>query len=350
MARKKSNAQINAEQNRKMLIKHYPDIGNSVKDWWFELFELENYNGQAGKKLHIERREQNELWLLVRDPAPGVYLVVAELRVSVEPVSLNLKCWIDVTHDDVYTKLSRAAPFSFQGRQWVKFPSEKAGDSWARDLESRGKQVRGVRFYCTLNELVQSPELLNSRVSEVTHDFLGYVLAVLADQPVLAEGLPKAWADSEESEPVVPSQDEIAWARFQAEAPTYRVALANARIGQGGYRQRMLQLWQGCCALTGLALPEALVASHARPWSKCENAYQCLDPYNGLLLAATFDRLFDQGLITFEQDGTLCVSPKLSAEQQQQLRLDAYPALRSALDVRHKPYLEYHRHKKFQIK
>jgi predicted restriction endonuclease len=41
-----------------------------------------------------------------------------------------------------------------------------------------------------------------------------------------------------------------------------------------------------------------LIASHIKPWAKCDGNEK-VDVYNGFLLSPNFDRLFDQGFITF---------------------------------------------------
>ena len=83
---------------------------------------------------------------------------------------------------------------------------------------------------------------------------------------------------------------------------TERGALVKARIGQGRFRAGIVEAWRvgEACALTGLAVPEMLVASHIKPWRECSNAER-LDPMNGLLLAAHVDKLFDRFLLSFDQ-------------------------------------------------
>lgn len=90
--------------------------------------------------------------------------------------------------------------------------------------------------------------------------------------------------------------------------PTERVALIQARRGQGTYRKQMLELWEGKCAVTGLTIQSALIASHAKPWVESTNEER-LNPCNGLPLMATLDRLFDEHLITFEPEtGKMLIS------------------------------------------
>ena len=46
--------------------------------------------------------------------------------------------------------------------------------------------------------------------------------------------------------------------------------------------------------MTGLALPQALRASHAKPWGGGDSDAERLDVLNGLVLAAQLDALFDR--------------------------------------------------------
>ncbi|WP_051953953.1 HNH endonuclease [Xenophilus azovorans] len=95
-------------------------------------------------------------------------------------------------------------------------------------------------------------------------------------------------------------------ARTAVEA-TQREALIQARIGQGRFRAEVVELWgKGeVCALTGIALPELLIASHIKPWRESSDLER-LDPANGLLLATHADKLFDRHLLSFDlQHGDL---------------------------------------------
>ena len=96
------------------------------------------------------------------------------------------------------------------------------------------------------------------------------------------------------------------------ERETEREALVKSRMGQGIFRSEAIALW-GCCAVTGCALSQILVASHIVPWKDATNQER-LDPFNGLLLTPNMDRLFDQFLIAFNDDGSILLSKSLSAE------------------------------------
>jgi hypothetical protein len=98
---------------------------------------------------------------------------------------------------------------------------------------------------------------------------------------------------------------------------TEKIALAKARRGQGQFRRRLIDHWKGC-AITGCKEQSLLVASHIKPWATSTNKER-LDPFNGLLLNPTWDRLFDQGLVSFEDDGSLMISPYLSQNDRDSL-------------------------------
>lgn len=84
------------------------------------------------------------------------------------------------------------------------------------------------------------------------------------------------------------------------------------RIGQGIFRESLLEYWQGRCPLTGIEEPELLRASHIVPWAKCADEER-LNVYNGLLLSALWDAAFDKGLVTFDMNGSPVFSNKLGA-------------------------------------
>lgn len=101
----------------------------------------------------------------------------------------------------------------------------------------------------------------------------------------------------------------------------------------------MFTLWSGRCSVTGCDIPAVLIASHAKPWAECSNAER-LDEYNGLLLAAQIDRLFDGGLISFSDKGCLLAKEALTDLQ---LALVGPSRVESRLRVVHEPSLTFWR-------
>lgn len=118
--------------------------------------------------------------------------------------------------------------------------------------------------------------------------------------------------------------------------------LVRQRVGQQTFRQAMLEYWGGACAVTGIALPDVLRASHAKPWADCASDAERLDVFNGFLLSANLDALFDRFLITFGDCGELRVSPVITTWERTRLGLDKPLELRWVAGE-HLPYLRFHR-------
>lgn len=104
-------------------------------------------------------------------------------------------------------------------------------------------------------------------------------------------------------------------------AETERQQTSKVRIGQGLFRIRIRLFGEKGCRVTGVTEPRLLVASHIKPWRVCTNAER-LDGANGLLLTPHVDRLFDRGLISFENDGGVKVSPKVTDQDLDRLGLN----------------------------
>lgn len=82
-----------------------------------------------------------------------------------------------------------------------------------------------------------------------------------------------------------------------------------SRIGQGKYRDELIKIWNGC-AISRFNDARFLIASHIKPWKKSTNEEK-IDKYNGLLLLPTFDKLFDLGFISFDDNGKIIISKYL---------------------------------------
>ena len=121
---------------------------------------------------------------------------------------------------------------------------------------------------------------------------------------------------------------------------TERQSIIKARIGQGIFRQQLLEMWEGC-AVTDVRLPNVLRASHIKPWRFSTNAER-LNPYNGLLLLPQYDQLFDKGLISFDDRGGIVTSPVLENIEPAKIGINPNDRLRS-LSTPHQGFLEYHR-------
>lgn len=118
--------------------------------------------------------------------------------------------------------------------------------------------------------------------------------------------------------------------------------LVRQRVGQDRFRAAMLDYWGSSCALTNVSIPAVLRASHAKPWADCASDGERLDVFNGFLLCAHLDALFDRFLISFDETGWMLVSPAISTKDGELLGL-AHPLQLRWLAPEHATYLQYHR-------
>lgn len=118
---------------------------------------------------------------------------------------------------------------------------------------------------------------------------------------------------------------------------TQKIALINARMGQGKFRREILRRWESC-ALFGVQDPIFLVASHIKPWAASTD-HERLDPFNGLLLSTHADRAFDTGRITFNEDGSILISKEFRDAK----LLGFHTDMGIPVESNYAPFLKYHR-------
>jgi hypothetical protein len=123
---------------------------------------------------------------------------------------------------------------------------------------------------------------------------------------------------------------------------TEKETLVRARRGQGRYRQNLL-LFEQECRISHVRNPEYLIASHIKPWRHSDNTER-LDGENGLLLNPNMDLLFDRGLISFEDNGDLLLSPVADHLDLPRMGIDLNRPLNvGTFTSGQKVYLNFHR-------
>jgi predicted restriction endonuclease len=93
------------------------------------------------------------------------------------------------------------------------------------------------------------------------------------------------------------------------EGETESLRLTKVRLAQQFFRKSVLASYEMRCCITQISIPTLLVASHILPWSRYPN--ERVNPQNGLCLNSLFDKAFDQGLITFDNELKLVLSEQL---------------------------------------
>jgi putative restriction endonuclease len=123
------------------------------------------------------------------------------------------------------------------------------------------------------------------------------------------------------------------------------------RIGQEKYRRAVIE-YMPQCPFSKITDERLLIASHIKPYSVCikeKREDQALDYLNGLALSPTYDRLFDQGYITFSDSGELICGTQLSSYTWDKLSIN--PTAKNRMRIfpeSREEYLEYHRKYVFQ--
>lgn len=167
----------------------------------------------------------------------------------------------------------------------------------------------------------------------------------VADVTALHRLLRRAWQLAR----TLPDEPLIAFRKQTDVLPRITEAerLVIQRVGQALYRDRLIEYWQGRCAMTGLSVPPLLRASHIKPWAACDDDAERLDVFNGLLLAPHLDAAFDCGLISVDDDGRVAISPSLDESARRLIGLTD-PLRVDRLRAQHRSYLPWHREKIFR--
>ena len=128
-----------------------------------------------------------------------------------------------------------------------------------------------------------------------------------------------------------------------------RTAVIRQRVNQSVFRSMILNNYEEHCAITGINIPELLVAGHIIPWSD-STPQQKLSPENGICLSALYDKAFDKGLITISPDDfTVVLSSALLEYETQDYFVRHFGSIAGspiAMPIEHKPnrdFLAYHR-------
>lgn len=155
------------------------------------------------------------------------------------------------------------------------------------DPEQRARGIRGLRSHSRADEQIWNEFIL--KWDEMT---------VLSEATLQALRSNDAGAVATATPPIQ-----------QENATTEVERVVMARTMQGFFRKAVLAAYDSRCCVTGMPVRDLLVASHILPWG--EFPKHRLNPRNGLCLAAHFDRAFDRGLISVDENSCLILSPAL---------------------------------------
>jgi putative restriction endonuclease len=122
--------------------------------------------------------------------------------------------------------------------------------------------------------------------------------------------------------------------------------MVKVRVGQQRFKRDVLNDCGRVCPFTNITDESLLIAGHIKPWAK-SNDEEKLNPKNGLLFTPTFDRMFNNGFITFKDDTKLIISPLVSNTTARLLGIQSnmelpIPLLGNSHRGR-REFMEYHR-------
>lgn len=118
------------------------------------------------------------------------------------------------------------------------------------------------------------------------------------------------------------------------------------RVNQSVFRQMVLANYSTKCAITGIDIPELLLASHIMPWSKSEE--HRLNPENGICLSALYDKAFDKGIIGINKNYEVILSTSLKKKKDTVFyknhfaSIDKLKIIEPLKYLPRKEFLEYH--------
>jgi predicted restriction endonuclease len=126
---------------------------------------------------------------------------------------------------------------------------------------------------------------------------------------------------------------------------TEKEQLILARRGQGIFRNRVEKI-EYQCRVTGVCDKQFLIASHIKPW-KDSNDKEKLDGNNGLLLSPHVDKLFDNGWLSFSDDGDILVADETVVNVLMAWGIDPRKKV-GQFRLQQKQYLDFHRQAVFK--
>lgn len=131
-----------------------------------------------------------------------------------------------------------------------------------------------------------------------------------------------------------------------------KVREVKTRVNQNTFRDIVIANYDGKCAISGIDISTLLVASHIVPWSK--NEKERLNPENGICFSPLYDRAFDNGFVSLDNNYRILVSKTLRNEKAKPY-YEKYFAHLEKMQIQlpnkylpNRKFLEYHRDSVFK--
>jgi putative restriction endonuclease len=130
-----------------------------------------------------------------------------------------------------------------------------------------------------------------------------------------------------------------------------REQIVKTRVNQNFFRSMIMAAYNNKCCITGIHMPEFLIAGHISPWGKDER--NRLNPRNGIAINAIHDKAFEIGYLTITPEYQIKISSVLLNQPKNEVVYDyfiKYHNRNMFLPTRFLPdpeFLKYHNHERF---
>jgi putative restriction endonuclease len=187
-------------------------------------------------------------------------------------------------------------------------------------------------------------------LAKVPDEMAGVLIGLIgAEANTIINKAPSLILSEDEQKQLEEDQVEASIQASQDIDQTEKESVVKSRRGQGLFKTRLTAI-EGQCRVTKISNPNHLIASHIKPWAKCDNNQERLDGNNGLLLAPHIDHLFDKGYISFDNNGDLLISEYADLNSLAKMGVDVgKPVNVGAFNEEQCGYLEYHQEAVFKV-
>ena len=224
--------------------------------------------------------------------------------------------------------------------QYIQFGLLSQNGYVSNQISKKRSEWETIRrfHYAFLEKIADKQYQLDPRTKKNHSIELNLYLKFLLSDDIPLPGYVSTAEEEPEHESEVIQPVDKSRIKFRTVEETERLSTVTVRMGQQLFRRNLLLIYKSC-VLCGIENHSILKASHIKPWSKSSNSEK-LDPSNGLLLCANHDALFDNGLISFSEDGSLKISDRISRKDLSKLGLINN---RVEFDEETKVFIDWHR-------
>lgn len=249
----------------------------------------------------------------IKDNVGGICLIFNGMQI----------CYIEVTNNEIYFMDKLEQYFINEQADFYAYMIDKSLFKTRKTYQDYISRLRYVSHYYRLDKTLTRDDI--SLIIEGLHKTIKQRDKYNTNKGItdIASGL-KRFLDYVQSDYRKKLEDSVLAEESKIQkdssiSETEHESIVKSRIGQGYFRNKLIEYWQGC-SVTQCRTISLLMASHIQPWRKSDNE-QRLDVYNGLLLTPNLDKLFDKGYISFDKKGKIICSNALPKDDLKSLAI-----------------------------